>query len=253
MPRVCLALLGNFEAQITGGSQTTQLALPTRKAEALIAYLAVRDDTRHRRDHLSELLWGDVPKVQARHSLRQTLSDIRAALRPYDHIIQTSDDAVALRTDIVHVDVRSLERLVRRRTRQSIALACALYRGDFLEGFSVREDEFDAWAAAERTRMRQLAVDAYQTQVRHLMAVHDTSAAIDAALRLVALEPLQEWVHRTLMMLYWERGQLAAALRQYELCADLLARELGIAPDRETEQLWHDLLVARARKSPLDD
>ena len=247
MPRVCLALLGNFEAHLASGSQTTRLTLPTRKAEALVAYLAVRSDTRHRRDHLSELLWGDVPKVQARHSLRQTLSDIRAALRPHEDILDTADDAVALRASFLRLDVFSLERLVRRGTPRSIAIACSLYRGEFLEGFSIREDEFDAWVDAERTRMRQLAIDAYEARVRHLIATDDTATAIHAALRLVALDPLQEWVHRALMTLYWRRGQLAAALRQYEMCAELLTRELGIAPDAETEQLWRELLIARAR------
>jgi DNA-binding SARP family transcriptional activator len=250
MARLCLALLGNFEAHLRSGMRRIPVTVATHKAEALIAYLAVRSDMRHRRDRLSELLWGDVPMVQARHSLRQTLSQVRAALRPHDYVLETAEDSVALRRECLAMDVTSLERLLRRRTPRAVALACVLYRGEFLEGFTIREDGFDTWLTGERSRMRQLAIDAFDLRVRYLLETDDTTATIHAALRLVALDPLQEWAHRVLMKCYWRRGQLAAALHQYETCASLLARELGITPEPETEQLWRELLMARTRASP---
>ena len=69
-----LQILGGFRLLGTDG-QTRRL--PTRKAEALLAYLAIPPQRAHRRDHLAGLLWGDRGDRQARHSLNQTVFSIR--------------------------------------------------------------------------------------------------------------------------------------------------------------------------------
>jgi Bacterial transcriptional activator domain len=65
------------------------------------------------------------------------------------------------------------------------------------------------------------------------------------ALRIAALDPLQESVHRTLMRLYVQSGRRGAALRQYQICVGVLLRELGIEPESETKQLYRDILQRR--------
>src|SRR5207249_1073181 len=66
--------------------------------------------------------------------------------------------------------------------------------------------------------------------------------ALRTALRLVALDPLQESVHRTLMRLYAQLGRRGAALRQYQLCVVALQRELRTEPDEETRALYQKIL-----------
>ena len=68
MPLVTLTLLGGFEAR-TGAKV---LALP-RKAEALLAYLALSSTPTHSRSKLAALLWDDALGDDARNSLRQVL------------------------------------------------------------------------------------------------------------------------------------------------------------------------------------
>ena len=242
-----LCLLGGFEAWTPRASDPLQF--PTRKAEALLAYLCVRSEVRHRRDHLSTLLWGDVSHPQARHSLRQTLTDIRATLREYSHsMIEASSDAIHVEAPRVRVDVHSFERLVHgARTRRRAAMACALYRGDFLQGINVREPDFDTWLTAERARLRQLAIEAHERYLRLLIEANDVGGAIQAALRLIGLDPLQEWAHRALIRLYVERGQLAMAVAQYNQCEQIMASELGVEPEPETKRLRQELLRARAK------
>lgn len=252
MPLLFVSVLGGFEARIRSRHAQT-LTFPTRKSEALLAYLATLSDFRHRREQLTELLWGDVPSAQGRHSLRQTLTDIRAALGPdAHHLLRTSEDTVELAPGKVWLDADVLEAMIRRRSRRSVEAACSLYRGDFLAGFNVREAQFEAWLNVERTRFKQRAIEAYETHVRSLMAARSITEAIQSALRLAALDPLQEWVHRALMTLYAQRGQFGAALAQYEHCAQLLARELGIHPEAETERVRRELLISRNRTSALE-
>ena len=62
--------------------------------------------------------------------------------------------------------------------------------------------------------------------------------AITYAQRWLALDVLNETAHRELMQLYGWSGQRSAALRQYEECAALLDRELGIQPEAETDALF---------------
>ncbi|MBI2205437.1 MAG: alpha/beta hydrolase, partial [Candidatus Rokubacteria bacterium] len=77
MGTIRLTLLGGFELQADSGAA---IRLPTRKAEALLAYLALHGGHAQPRDKLAALLWGDAPDVSARASLRQTLSLVGKAL-----------------------------------------------------------------------------------------------------------------------------------------------------------------------------
>ena len=54
-------------------------------------------------------------------------------------------------------------------------------------------------------------------------------------------------MHRTLMRLYLQSGDVVNALQQYETCARLLKRELRIEPDAETKALQREILQLRSR------
>src|SRR4029450_4163434 len=69
--------------------------------------------------------------------------------------------------------------------------------------------------------------------------------AVQTSLRLLALDPLQEPVHRAVMRLYARLGRREAALRQYQLCVDALKRELSTAPEAETTQLFQEIQRTR--------
>jgi CheY-like chemotaxis protein len=55
-------------------------------------------------------------------------------------------------------------------------------------------------------------------------------------------------MHRTLMRLYLQSGDVVNALQQYEACARLLKRELRIEPDAETKALQREILQLRTRE-----
>ena len=75
MPRpstTCLRLLGAFAVEVNAG-RPILVALRSKKARALLAFLAMKPDWRASREELATLRWGDTPDAQARHSLRQCL------------------------------------------------------------------------------------------------------------------------------------------------------------------------------------
>src|SRR5262245_4900209 len=77
MRRLTLQLLGGFALRLESGRSLT---VRTRKAHALLAYLAMPPGRAHPRDKLASLLWGDTGDEQARQSLRQMLVALRRAL-----------------------------------------------------------------------------------------------------------------------------------------------------------------------------
>ncbi len=66
-------------------------------------------------------------------------------------------------------------------------------------------------------------------------------AAINSARRLAALDPLSEIGQRALIRAYARSGRRPEALRQYRTCAEILKRELGVAPDAETQALANEI------------
>jgi len=142
----------------------------------------------------------------------------------------------------VAADVRAFEQGAGRGTREALEEAVALYQGDLLEGLTLQEPPFEEWLLAERLRLRELAQDALARLITQQRDAGAHDEAVQTALRLVALDPLQESVHRTLMRLYTQLGRRGAALRQYQHCVAALQRELRAEPDDETRALYQQIL-----------
>jgi hypothetical protein len=117
-------------------------------------------------------------------------------------------------------------------------------------------DCYEEWCLRERERLQQTAQRALGALVEHHESRDEPAEAVACASRLLALDPLREDVHRTLIRLYLGAGQTGAARRQLEACRAVLQRELGVAPAPETAALAALLpdappgRVARTRPAP---
>jgi DNA-binding SARP family transcriptional activator len=226
------------------------LLLTARKAQALLAYLALHPRRPQSRAKLATLLWSDSSDAQARASLRQAVLVLRKSLDlGEDELIAGAGETIELASECADVDVRNFERLLDEGSPAALESAAQLYSGDLLEALETREPAFDDWLAVRRRQLRERAIGA----MSHLLTVHAESGqierAVDVALRLLALDPLQESVHRTLMQLHAKQGRHPSALRQFQLCRDVLARELGTQPHAQTIQL-RDAIERQRRATP---
>jgi DNA-binding SARP family transcriptional activator len=242
-----ITLLGGFETSLGDGRP---VSLSQRKAQALLAYLAMPAGQLRAREDLAALLWGDAGYGDARNSLRQTLFVIRRSLPGAGlHHLTVRRDAVALEPSTARIDVNLFERRIAEGTPEALEGAVALYRGDFLQGLALDEPAFEEWIVAERERLRDLLRGA----LVRLLARHTEDRRFERALeigrRLLGLDPLDEPTHRALMRLHASQGHHAAALRQYQLCVSVLERELGVEPETETRQLYRALVRERAASS----
>jgi DNA-binding SARP family transcriptional activator len=229
------------------------VVLPTRKTQALLAYLAVPPGRAHSRESLAALLWGDLPQPQARASVRVALYRLRKAIPSAVRSLSIDGETVALRAGAVAVDAAVFEQLCAEGTPAALEKAVELYRGDLLAGLSVPEAPFEEWLMVQRERLREMALHALARLLTHQRETGATEAAIATALRLLALDPAREPVHRILMRLYAGLGRRGAALRQYQLCLNALRREFRAAPAPETQRLFEEIVRQRPVESEIDE
>ncbi len=156
--------------------------------------------------------------------------------------LATNVDRVALRAEGLEVDARLFERLAADGTPETLERAAALYRGPLLAGFAACGEAFEEWLAIERRRLDEILQQVLHRLLDHYVVTGAIDRAIQIALRLIALDPLQESVHRALIRLYMYQDRVGAALEQYRRCRELLACELDVEPAPETERLRAELL-----------
>ncbi|MFZ0322554.1 MAG: BTAD domain-containing putative transcriptional regulator [Actinomycetes bacterium] len=231
--RVQLTLFG--PPRVERGGQ--RLTFDTRKAVALVAYLAITGQP-HRRDVLAALLWPDSDQTKARGALRRTLS-VAGAIGPG---LVVAREEVRLDADLVDCDVTGFERLLADADQGGRRRAVELASDEFMAGFSLRDSPgFDDWQAATAERLRDRSVTTLAALVDADVADGRLHDALDLARRWLVVDPMSEAAHVQLMRLLTWTGQRPLALRQYRTLVRMLDRELGVAPLPETMALYDQI------------
>ncbi|MEZ4868131.1 MAG: BTAD domain-containing putative transcriptional regulator [Caldilineaceae bacterium] len=221
--------------------------LGSRKAQALLAYLAVAAKP-VARDTLVALLWTEMPEQAAKNNLRTTLTSLKQQLGSY-LVITTS--AVAFNRQLPYqLDVENLDKqldaALATQHVEALQAAVALYQGEFLQGLHLRGAAlFEEWLLQQRENRHLRLLDVLEMLITLCVQQHEYTIGIDAAHRWLTLEPWSEVAHRHLMSLWAANGQRDQALRQFERCRRVLADELGVEPSAETVDLYRSIQAGR--------
>ena len=237
-----IQLFGGFAARDDDGRPVD---LPSPKDRAVLAYIAMASGRPVARDKLAGLLWGDSGDRQARDSLKQALVRLRRALGPAAAAIGADRQTITLEPSASTVDVAAFERLLADGGIAALEQATALYRGELLDGLQPRAPDFEDWLLVERQRLRRLTLEALATLTMQSAAQGAWDRAATAAARLLALDPLHEGASRVLMQMHADRGERSQALKLFETLRERLQKELGVAPDAATQQLYRTLRQQR--------
>ncbi len=255
MPELRVAVLGPPRLELDGAA----VEVDTRKAIALLAYLAVTGE-RHGREALAGLLWPEYDEAHARAALRRTLSALNKGLR--GGWLATDRTSIALDRADLWLDLARFHALLAECGAHGHPLAetcpaclaplreaAALHRGDFLAGFALRDaDGFEDWQRLQAESLRRELAGVLERLVEVQATAGRWQDAIADGHRWLALDPLHEPAHRQLMRLYAWSGQRGAALRQYRACVRVLDRELGVAPLEETTALYQTIKQGQAER-----
>lgn len=233
-----LRLLGRFRLEGPAGKE---IAVSARKAQALLAILALSPERRMERDKAIALLWGDRAEEQARGSLRQLLTQLRRQFAvDADSLLLIEGDWLGLSTQAMACDLWDFDAFSKEIDGASLARAEDLWQGELAEGLSLREAAFEDWLADMRRYWRGRRQDFLQAR---LAQFPDTITRLTAARALLALDPLSESACRALMTHFAEAGERSQALQEYRRCQELLARDLGAEPEAETQALYRRILA----------
>jgi TolB-like protein/cytochrome c-type biogenesis protein CcmH/NrfG len=137
-----LTLYGSFSVASATGAE---IALKSRKARAMLSFLALSPGNSRSREEIMALLWSDRGEAQARASLRQVLTGLRKDLgEDFMAALRITDDAVSLDPDRVVVeDANGGEEL--------------------LAGFHLHDPAFEDWLRDERLRQEEETTPGGQT------------------------------------------------------------------------------------------
>ena len=258
MPRLMVRLLGPPKIELNG----KPVSVDTRKAIALLAYLAVERQAQSRAV-LATLLWPDSDQKRGRSALRRTLTALNQAIGKEWLAADRSIIALPEHSDL-WLDLKQWQRLlaecdedaIEEQPAASIAIlqeAISLYRGDFLEGFTLTDSaEFDEWQMFHSEGNRQEFGGALELLARCYEIRGEFEEAIQIERRWLALDPLVELAHQALMRTYALAGQRSAAIQQYKECVQILETELGVDPQAETKTLYASIVAGELGKQPVD-
>lgn len=210
--------------------------------------------TRHSRETLLALLWPDLEPQRGQNVLRRNLSTLNKALDGQWLVIDGDviglDEEAGVVLDVdrfrqlagsgrdhEHVQSKPCDGCLR-----DLEVATSVYRADFMAGFGVRNSaNFDNWQHLQREQLQREFSAVLERLVQGYGLRQEYDRALEYAQRWLALDPLHESVHRSLMILYAKNGDRSAALRQYETSRQLLQDELGVEPEPETTELYERL------------
>jgi DNA-binding SARP family transcriptional activator len=236
------------------------LLFSTRKELALLIYLAVEGGL-HARKTLSEQFWPEGDARHGRAALRITLLHLRhlldegADVSPVPHLLIQRDTLGLDLTSALELDLHILLEAwtsARASTHTSLTMpeeahrtllaqlkrAASLPRGEFLEGFSLRDaPAFDDWMRFQRDYWHLRTSEVFDRLSQLHFEAGELEAALETVNRWLVLAPLHEDAYRRLMRLHFAAGDRAAALHAYDTCRARLSTGMQTEPTPETVAL----------------
>ena len=157
---------------------------------ALLAYLAVESQRAWSRATLADLLWPDLPEKDAQSNLRNAISNLRKVIgdpgRDPPYLILSQATLQFNPNRPAWLDINEYLTLISTASKagetgpqeiQCLEKALALYRGDFMEGFSIDSAPFEEWVLLKSEQVRQQALEA----LRRLAAAYQEIGELEPA------------------------------------------------------------------------
>lgn len=251
-------LLGQFDVR---RDSVTPIAIPSRPAQSLLAFLLLNPAIEHRREKLAGLLWSDATEKNARSNLRHALWQLRDAIelkRTRAHAaayLLVDDISIAFNAKSEYwLDVSVLQAAGRENaSADDLINAVHLYAGELLPGF------YDDWVVPERERLRSVFEQRMAQLLERLRDEQRWAEVLEEAERWIALGQSPEAAYRALMIAHSQVGEMSQVAAVYQRCVQALRNDVGVEPSEQTRLLFEQLktgiqatsLSSKRMKSPL--
>jgi predicted ATPase/DNA-binding SARP family transcriptional activator len=209
------------------------------RRKAVLARLLLDPGRAVTAERLIDDVWADEPPATARKTLQKYVSELRRELP--EPVVRTSGAGYLLDISSEYVDSQRFERLVERG---DFAGALGLWRGEVLAdlpGF--------AFVAAERARLDELRLLAWQGRIDRDIEAGRHEQAVGEVAELVEAHPYRERLVRLQMLALYRSGRQGEALEVFQRYRRRATEDLGVEPGQELR----DLHVAILRQEPTLD
>jgi DNA-binding SARP family transcriptional activator len=247
MARLSVCLLGTLQVTL---DRIPLTGFESDKERVLLAYLVEESQQPHCREKLAGFLWPEHMEAAARSNLRRVLCNLRRLLgdrSPYGPpFLLVAEHTVCLNPACdAWVDSLTFAEMLNPLGQQPntrLEEAIRLYKGDFLEGFSVADSiACENWIVLCRERYQRLMMEVLHRLVEAYDRQGQYEHALEHAWRQLDLEPWCEEAYRQLMRLLAISGHRSEALAQYVKCRLVLMEELDVEPSPETTGLYEQI------------
>lgn len=213
----------------------------SRKADALLAYLALSETGQLSRESAAGLLWSESSEARARMSLRQAIKSIRRALEEISFDgFQAEADILSVDLRRIDIDMRSLVSALRGGLPQNVAVLHELrYAERILHGCDDLDDNYHAWVRVQRQVWCDLIMETIEQ--RFHATRHSRAQGEPWAKALIAFDPSHEPATRYVMESRALNGDHSGALTAYRTLAETLLDEFDTEPNTETQRLNADI------------
>lgn len=208
--------------------------LRLKKARALMMFLLLSENRKHRSEKIYELLWRGADLQKASSSLRQTVRHIRVsgdAIPELELTTGSGQISIALRDNWSLIDALAAiltEPGCFEAGRDNVRRF--LGQLDLLLGIS---DSFDSWIEVVRARARAR----FQRALESLFDSDSSADALGAAEFLLEIEPHNELAARFIMTRHWKDNAATRAIDVYNRLYEYLDAEFDQEPETETIEL----------------
>ncbi|HJZ47920.1 MAG TPA: bacterial transcriptional activator domain-containing protein [Roseiflexaceae bacterium] len=243
-------LFGRFSVECD--AQTVP-GFKSEKVQQLFCYLLLHRGLPHQREKLAALLWGDTSTSQSKTYLRKAVWQLQTTLNllqptqskglliehdriqihPHANLWVDVDIFEQAFNDTIGIPGEQIEDAVAENLRRAVEL----YRGDLLDGW------YYEWCLYERERLQSAYLALLDKLMGYCEAHHDYERGLAIGTQILRYDQAREQTHQRIMRLYALSGDRTAALHQFERCAAILHKELGVRPTAYTRALYEQIRI----------
>ncbi|NKE57564.1 SARP family transcriptional regulator [Lentzea sp. PSKA42] len=231
------------------------------KARSLFQYLLVNRGRVVTRDKLYEVLWPAREWSPTGSSLKVAMHGVRQVLHAADSghptvEIVNRDHGYMLKADNVWLDLDEFSsaidtaRAAELTGDHATALrhytrAVDLCTGDFLA------TETGDWIDEQRACSKALVLQALHYLRADALRRGDRLGAVRMCQRLLAVDPYQEELYQTLMVVHGKQGELGQVQTWYDICLRRLQHDLDVEPTETTYRIFTRAIRGELREQAL--